>query len=75
MKPQPSQDRRFGSSERAVDVHDAGEQRALIEERAELGVGRRRLRQQRALALLGLPLPGDVAHDLRGADRRCPRRP
>ena len=54
--------------ERAVHVHDAGKQRPLLEERAELGVGRRRFCQQLALALLGLPLAGDVPHDLRRAD-------
>ena len=59
----------------AVHVHDPGEQRALLEERVELGVRRGRFRQQLALALLGLPLAGDVAHDLGRADDACRRRP
>ena len=54
--------------ERPVQVHDAGEERALIEKRTEFGVRRRGFGQQLALALLSLSMAGHVAHDLRRAD-------
>ena len=58
----PGQPVRFEDG--AVHVHDPGEQRPLLEEGPELGVRRRRFRQQPPLPLLGLPLRGDVPHDL-----------
>ena len=53
-----------GRDDGAVQLHDDREQRALLEERLELGVGGGRVGQQPPLALVGPPLEGDVADDL-----------
>ena len=53
-----------GRDDGAVQLHDDREQRALLEERLELGVGGGRVGQQPPLALVGPPLAGDVADDL-----------
>ena len=45
-----------------------GKQGALLEERAELRVRGDRFGQQETFALLGVPLAGHVAHDLRSAN-------
>src|SRR6185503_3548427 len=51
-----------------VQVHDPGEERALVEECAELRIGFRGGSRQLTFALLGLALQADIAHDLRRAD-------
>src|SRR5262249_38282751 len=48
----------------AVTLHDPGKQRALLEERTELGTGRRSFGQQLALSLFRLAMTCHVARDL-----------